>query len=432
MKARTAAWLLPAALLLSSSQAAPPRPATEAAGISAPRLERLHAAVQGFVDRGEVAGAVTLLARDGRIVDLSAYGLKDAEQRTPMRTDTLFRIASMSKAITSVAVLMLYEEGRLLLTDPLSKFVPAFKGARVQARAPGPGAPPAAPVAADREITIRDLLTHRSGITYGFIDAGPVGDAYRAAGVADGLAVAEGMVGDNVQRLAGMPLVSQPGTEYRYGLSTDVLGHVVEVVSGRPLDAFLRERVFAPLRMDDTGFAVPEAKWARLATLYSPGTDGRLRPMNDPETFGKVVMSPLAYYREPKRYFSGGAGLVSTAADYARFLQMLLGGGELDGARLLSPRTVELATVSHTSDLPRGAVGPGVDFGLGFSVVTDLGGTRRLGSAGLYAWGGIYGTSFWVDPRERLIGVLMAQRYPNAGVKLGETFQVMAYQALVR
>jgi len=405
------------------------RPNTpQSVGLSPARLERLHRGMQGFVDRREAAGIVTLLARNGRVADVHASGFQDAESRSTMRTDTIFRIASMTKPVTSVAVMMLYEEGKLLLTDPVSKFIPAFKGQRV--RATGPDAPPE-PVPARRDSNIRELLSHRSGLTYGFLNGGPVGQGYRANGVPDGLATTSLTLAEAMDKLAAEPLVSQPGTAWNYSLSTDVLGRVVEVVSGQSLDAFFRERIFKPLGLNDTGFDVPEGKWSRLATVYSPDGAGGIRPMKDPETFGNTVMSPVAWYQAPKTYFSGGAGLVSTARDYARFAQMLLNGGELDGVRLLSPKTIELMTTSHTSDLPpSGLVGGGAQFGLGFRVVTDLGATQTLGSHGLYGWSGIYGTVFWVDPKEKLVAIMLVQRYPGSPV--AAAFQPLVYQAIVR
>ncbi len=412
---------------LSAQQA--PTPATTATpasvGISAERLNRLHAGMQGFVDRREAGGIVSLIARDGKTVDVLAVGFQDVANKTPMRTDTLFRIASMTKPITSVALMMLYEEGKLLLTDPVSKFIPAFKSARVLE-----GAAPE-PVAARRGINLRDLLSHRSGLTYGFINGGPVGGGYRKNGVTDGLTVTSMTLAEAIDKLAAEPLINHPGAAWNYSLSTDVLGRVVEVASGQPFQVFLRERIFKPLKMGETDFVVPEAKWSRLATVYSPDGAGGIRPMTDPESFGNTVMSPIASYKEGKSYFSGGAGLVSTARDYLRFAQMLLNGGVLDGARLLSPKTIELMTASHTGDLPpAGLIGGGAQFGLGFRVVTDMAATQTLGSNGIYGWSGIYGTNFWVDPKERLVAIVMVQRYPGSPV--ASAFQPLVYQALVK
>ena len=398
------------------------------AGFSTERLERLHQAMTGFVDRKEAGGIVTLIAREGKTVDVYATGFQDVEKSVPMKADSIFRIASMTKPVTSVAIMMLFEEGKLFLTDPVSKFIPAFKSTMVLE---GTGAD-AKPVAARRAITIRDLLAHKGGLTYGFLAGGGVGAAYRKEGVADGLTTTTMTLEENINKLAAQPLVSQPGERFNYSLSTDVLGRVVEVASGQPFEAFVRERIIKPLKMNDTDFIVPEAKWPRFVTVYSPDGKGAIRPMQDPESFGNTHMSPWAYYKAGKTYFSGGAGLASTAADYARFANMLLNGGALDGARLLSPKSIELMTRSHTSELtpPLQLLGAGSNFGLGFRVVTDLAQTQTLGSDGMYGWSGIYGTTFWVDPKEKLIAVLMVQRYPGSTV--AATFQPMVYQALVK
>ena len=374
---RTLVLIALAGLVVSAQQPAAATPAS--VGVSAERLARLHAGMQGFIDRKEAGGIVTLIARDGKVVDVHASGFQDVAAKTPMRTDTMFRIASMTKPVTSIALMMLYEEGKLLLTDPVSKFIPAFKSSR---------------------INLRDLLSHRSGLTYGFINGGPVGGGYRKNGVTDGLTVTSMTLAEAIDKLAAEPLISQPGAAWNYSLSTDVLGRVVEVASGQPFQVFLRERIFKPLRMADTDFAVPDAKWSRMATVYSPDGAAGIRPMTDPESFGNTVMSPMASYKaEGKTYYSGGAGLVSTARDYARFGQMLLNGGVLDGARLLSPKTVELMTISHTADLPASGL---------------------IGN----------GAQFWVDPKERLVAVMLVQRYPGSAV--AGAFQPLVYQSLVK
>lgn len=426
---RTSVLVALAGLVLSAQAPAPrtlaPRTlAPGAVGIASDRLDRLHASMKGFVDRREVSGIVTLVSREGKTADVYAVGLADIEKNVPMKTDAIFRIASMTKPVTSVAIMMLYEEGKLFLTDPVSRFIPAFKGSQVLEDGK--------PVAARRAITIRDLLTHRSGITYGFLNGGPIGGGYRKNGVVDGLTSTTVTLEENINKLAAEPLVSQPGAAFNYSLSTDVLGRVVEVASGQPFNVFLRARILKPLKMNDTDFVVPDAKWPRLVTVYSPDGKGGIRPMTDPEAFGNTHMSPWQYYREGKTYYSGGAGLASTASDYARFGNMLLNGGVLDGARLLSPKTIELMSMSHTSELtpPLQLLGPGVNFGLGFRVITDLAATQGLGSNGLYGWSGIYGTNFWVDPKEKLVAVMMVQKYPGSTV--AGTFQPMVYQSLVK
>ena len=238
-------------------------------------------------------------------------------------------------------------------------------------------------------------------------------------------------IADNIERLAKEPLLFEPGTKWNYGLSTDVLGRMVEVVSGMPLDAFFRTRIFEPLKMRDTFFYVPDDKASRVATLYTDGPGGGLKPIQNGDKVGNNVVEGLMR-RGSNRYFSGGAGLISTASDYARFLQMLVNGGELDGVRLLGPKTIELMTVSHTGDLTPSPQGPAAGFGLGFRVITDLGQSQRTASVGTYSWGGIWGTSFWVDPKEKVVGVLMIQRFPTTSVPIADVFQAMAYQAIVR
>lgn len=425
---RAVPLLLLALALPGALPGAPPADSAAALGFDPGRLGRLSQVMEGFVARKELPGLVLLVARDGRTVAHQALGSQDLGGRRPMRPDTLFRIASMTKPVTSVATLVLLEEGRLRLDDPLSKFIPAFKGVQValpgkEGEAPGLGKPA-------REITVRDLLTHRAGISYSWNGEGQVQEAYRRLGVTDGLVEPGFTLAENMARLAQAPLVHDPGKAFHYGLSTDVLGRVVEVASGQAFDAFLQARLFGPLKMTDTGFTVPPEKAARLAEVATGAEGGGLRPMKDPERFGLVNLAPEAALRPGKRYLSGGAGLVSTASDYARFLQMLLNGGVLDGVRILSPKTVELMTASHTRDLP--PVAPGMEFGLGVAVLADLGGSRQLGTPGAYGWSGLYGTVFWVDPRERLVAVLMAQRFPYAGLDWMGAFRTQVYQALVK
>jgi CubicO group peptidase (beta-lactamase class C family) len=290
----------------------------------------------------------------------------------------------------------------------------------------------AEPVPAQRGINIRDLLSHRSGLTYGFLNGGAVGNGYRKNGITDGFTTTPMTLAEGIDKLAAEPLIAQPGAAWNYSLSTDVLGRVVEVVSGQPFDVFLRERIFKPLKMTDTDFIVPPTKWPRFVTLYTPdAAAGGIRPMKDPETLGNSVMSPFEFYKAGKTYFSGGAGLASTARDYGRFAQMLLNGGTLDGVRLLSPKTIELMTTSHTRDLPpAGIIGPGAQFGLGFRVTTDVAATQTSGSNGNYGWLGLYGTTFWIDPKERLVAIMLVQRYPGSTV--GAAFQPLVYQALVK
>jgi CubicO group peptidase (beta-lactamase class C family) len=376
---------------------------------------------QGFVDRGEISGIVTLIARNGKVVHLDTVGMSDPAAKTPMRADTLFRVASMTKPVTSVAVMMLCEQGRLLLTDPVSKYLPEFKEMKVAVE----GAPDAAgkrPVTlepATRAITIKDLLTHRSGLTYGVFDRGPCG-----RGVPQGRRFRRRRDRRSVPRrehrpdrraaarasarraLELRPVDRRAGPAGRGGLRADPRPVLPRTDLHAAADE--RHRVLRPRRQ------APTPRRAR-------GAAGR-----------RGTESPTRRSRGSRRYFSGGAGLVSTAGDYARFLQMLLNGGELDGVRLLSPKSVELMTVSHTGDLSPSPLGNGNGFGLGFAVITDLGQTAALGSTGAYSWGGYFGTSFWVDPKEKLIGILLIQRMPTGELGLAERFKTLAYQAITK
>jgi CubicO group peptidase (beta-lactamase class C family) len=402
-----------------------PRAQPEAVGMSSERLKRIRAAVEQSVAQGRIAGAVTLVMRRGKVAHLEAVGMSDREAQRPMREDAIFRIASMTKAVTSVAAMILVEDGKLLLNDPVSKFVPEFKGAQVAV--PSEDKKSYTLVPARSEISIRHLLTHTSGITYRFSGTEPWARVYQDAGVVDGLIEAEGTMGDNVKKLAKLPLMHQPGEKYSYGLNTDVLGYVVEVVSGMSLDEFFRARIFAPLKMADTHFTLPAEKLPRLAEVYQQQADTSIKAMGASRvTTGYLHYSATYPLQRPRAFFSGGAGLVSTAGDYARFLQMLLGGGELDGARVLGRKTVELMTVNHVGDL-FGAQG----FGLGFSVVRDVGKGSEPSSVGTYGWGGFFYTNFIVDPKEQMIAIFMSQLYPANDVKLHERFRSLAYQAIV-
>jgi CubicO group peptidase (beta-lactamase class C family) len=407
-----------------------PKVSPEQAGLSSSGLKRLDALLQDAVDQQQIAGGVALLARKGKVGYLQAIGRQDVEAGKPMAPDTIFRIASMTKPVTSVAVMMLVDEGRLRTTDPISKYLPEFKSPRVLVpAADGAGY---ALVPAERAITVHHLLTHTSGITYRFLGRPHLGPLYRQAGISDGLSQTEGTIADNVKRLAALPLLHQPGTAFEYGLSIDVLGRLVEVVSGQGLDQLFHQRIFKPLRMTDTSFFLPAEKRSRLAALYAPGTDKKIvRVGEEPVTAGELIYSASYPYRGPRTYFSGGAGLVSTASDYARFLQMLLGGGELDGVRLLKPETVKQMTQSQIGMLkPLIGGTPGNPFGYGFGIVTAEGKDKDVASVGTYSWGGIFYTHFWVDPRKELVGILLTQVYPYGHLTLRNDFKKLAYEAL--
>lgn len=391
-----------------------------ALGFDPVRLQRLDAVVQRNIDDGQLAGAIMLILRDGQTAKLDTYGWQDLEQKKPMAPDAIFRIASMSKAVTTVAAMILYEEGRFMLRDPLEKYLPGFAHSTV-AVAPPPGSPDGVnfiTVKAKRPIQIRDLLTHTAGLTYG---DGPAVELYKQAKLHGWyFADRDETIGEAIDRLAKLPLQGQPGESWQYGFSTDVLGRLVEVVSGQPLDRFIEERVCRPLGMKDTCFFLPPEKAGRLANVYG---------VED----GKLVLKETAeksdYVHGPRKCFSGGAGLLSTITDYGRLLQMLLNGGELDGVRLLSPKTVELMHANHTGEkYSRDTHG----FGLGFWVNDDPGFYGELGSAGAYGWGSAYFPQYLVDPKERLVAIFMTQLRPSGGSNLNQQFKVLMYQALVK
>jgi len=393
----------------------------EAVGLSSERLERIGATVQRSIDDKRIAGAVTLVVRHGHVAWYKAQGMMDREAGKAMRPDAMFRICSMTKPITSVAVMILYEEGRFLLDDPVSKYLPEFKNPKVLVK-PASGEPYTIP--ATKEITIRDLLRHTSGITYNWNeDLGPM---YEKAGVASGLLAYAGTIGDSVKHLAGLPLLFNPGDRFEYSLGVDVLGRLVEVVSGMPLDEFFRTRIFEPLGMKDTYFYPPENKLDRLATAYTYYPEKGLNRFPDtPIREGTFVYSADYPSRGPKKLFSGGAGLVSTATDYARLCQMMLDGGKAGNTRLLSRKSVELMTSDSL-----GKISPDQGFGLGFGIEGIKAPLSELGSPGEYNWGGFFYTGFSIDPKEQMIVIFMAQLHPEGGLTLNQQVHELAYQAI--
>jgi CubicO group peptidase (beta-lactamase class C family) len=392
-----------------------------AVGLSSERLERIGTAVQHEIDDKRIAGAVTMVVRHGRVAWFKSQGMMDREAGKAMQSDAMFRICSMTKPISSVAVMMLYEEGRFLLDDPVSKYLPEFKNPKVLVK-PAKGEPYSIP--ATKEITIRDLLRHTSGITYQWNeDLGPM---YESAGVASGLLQYDGTIGDSVKHLAGLPLLFNPGDKFEYSLGLDVLGRLVEVVSGKPLDEFFRTRIFEPLGMKDTYFFPPDNKVDRLATAYTYYPDKGLNRFPDsPIKEGSFVYSADYPSRGPKKLFSGGAGLVSTAMDYARFCQMMLDGGKVGNTRLLSRKSVELMTHDQL-----GKIGPDQGFGLGFGVDGVKEPLSELGSVGEFNWGGFFYTGFNIDPKEQMIIIFMAQLHPTGDLRLDREVDVLAYQAI--
>ncbi len=401
-----------------------PRVQPEDVGLSTERLERLTRVMREYVADGRLSGGVTLVARRGRIAYLEPFGNRDRESGASMGEDAIFRIASQTKALVSVGVMMLQEEGSLLISDPVGKYLPEFMETTVARPREGGGGYDVVPAA--RPITIRDLLTHTAGVGYG---GGTSRDRWQAAGITGWyFAHRDELIAATVARIAALPFEAQPGEGWVYGYSTDVLGVLIERVTGRSLDDFLRTRILDPLGMLDTHFYLPESKRDRLATVYSAdGASGIVRAPNPGGAVGQ------GHYMEgPRKSFSGGAGLVATAGDYARFLQMLLNGGELDGVRLLSPKSVQLMIVDHTGHLQaEGSLGRGMGFGLGFSTVEDLGARGSLGSEGEFGWGGAYHSTYWVDPEEELIVVYLTQLIPAGAIDDHRKLRALVYQALI-
>ena len=388
-------------------------------GLSADRLQRIDRALQQYVDENRLAGAVALVLRDGQTVYERAFGWSDKEAGRRMTTDTIFRIASQTKAITSAAILSLVEEGKIGINEPVSRHIPAYAHTSVAARNEGE----MKVVPAKRPVTIRDLLTHTAGISYG---TGPdVASLYEAKGL--GPAAGFGWftadknepICDTMERLATLPFASQPGEAWVYGYNTDILGCVVERASSTPLDQFVRTRITDPLGMKDTQFFLPSERRERLAAVYSSGPDGKItRAPDGPRGQG-------TYVEGPRRSFAGGAGLLSTARDYARFLEMIRNGGALNGTRILAPRTVELMTTNQVGTLHSTN---GLGFGFGFET-TDRYGANGMDAVGAFGWGGAYGTMYRVDPQAQLVIVLMIQMLPNA-TDVGQKFPTLVYQAL--
>lgn len=423
IRSASCAGLLGLALAAGHAPAQAPHAAVEeASGFSAPALSRIDSVMHAYTASGRAAGVVTLVALDGRVVHHSAHGVRDLATGEPLQPDAIFRIASQTKAITSVAAMMLVEQGMLSLADPVSRYIPEF-GKTAVASAAGASV---RLEAARREITIFDLLTHTSGLSHG--TEAHLADRYRSAGFHSWYFAGDARpLGDLAAQLAELPFADHPGRQWVYGLSTDVLGAVVERVSGTSLEEFFRDRIFRPLRMPDTHFFLPPEDGHRLTAVHSIGPDGSLRraPPAGPAGQGE-------YVEGPRVAFSGGAGLVSTARDYARFLQMLLGGGELDGARILRAETVAEMTSNQVGDL---YVAPGYGFGLGFEVKLQPGGSAGWevpgrASVGSYGWGGAYHSSYWVDPEHRLIAIFLTQHVPATGLNLRERFRDLVYDAI--
>src|SRR6266852_9353525 len=408
-----------------------PLVAPEQVGLSAARLDRVGKWMHRWVDSGRLAGATTLVARRGQVVHLASSGLADLARGTAMTPATIHRFYSMTKPLTSAAIMMLYEEGRFQLDDPISKFIPGFANPRVYA---GGSRGKIDSVPAEREINFRDLLTHTSGLTYGFMESNPVDALYRAKDGVD-FGTADTSLKQVVDKLATFPLIAQPSKAWNYSVATDVSGYLVEVISGQPFQVYLKDKVLNPLGMVDTDFHVPADKHERFAANYQAGPSnangaGKLELIDDP---GK------SRYLNPRKVNSGGGGLVSTASDYLRFCKFMLNKGELDGVRLLGRKTVELMTMNHLKGdmadmgMPRFSESTyyGIGFGLGFSVVIDSAKEHILGTPGEYAWGGAASTAFWCDPQEDMAVVMLTQLMPSSTYPIRRELRVLTYQAIV-
>ena len=390
----------------------------ETVGMSSEKLALVVPAMQTFVDEQKVAGAVTIVARNGKVVFFEAVGDADIDSGEPMKRDTIVRIYSMTKPITSVAVMMLAEEGKLTLDDPVAKHLPELKDLKVLSRVDGGELQVEDP---KRPVTIRDLLRHTSGLTYGFFGDTAVDQRYRKVDILS----SSGTLADMVTKLGELPLLYQPGTRFNYSVSSDVLGRVVEVVSGRSFDEFLQQRIFTPLDMKDTGFFVPEDSFNRFAANHSPKLLGGLRVSDAPKS---------SRYRRDPSMLSGGGGLVSTARDYMRFCQMLLNNGELGGKRLLQVETVEAMTKNQLPDeaypIALGGQRDGVGFGLGFSVVVENTSYTAQSHIGEYGWGGAASTHFWISPSDDLAVVVLTQLMPF-NFQLEHAVKPLVYDAIL-
>ncbi len=416
--------LLASAVILITSCSTPHSPAivdAASADMSAERLKNIDNLLQSSIDSNWINNAVAYIAREGKPVYYKAFGLSDAENKVPMEKDAIFRIASQTKAITSVAVMMLFEEGKFLLDDPVSKYIPEFANPTVLLQY-NPADTTYTTLPAEREITIRDLLTHTSGIDYAKIGSPTMTAIYDKADIPVGFEQRPLLLGDAMKRLASQPLAHQPGIKFTYGLNSDLLGYLVEVISGMPLDQFLKQRIFEPLNMNDTYFYLPAEKKARLVPVYTEDASKNLVKLTT-ESFGGLNPGyPLA----SGTYFSGGAGLSSTILDYAAFLQMLLDGGKYKGKRLLAERTVELMISNQIGDINLGTN----KFGLGFEITTQAGEAKLGVTEGSFAWGGFFGTTYWADPEENLVCLLFCQQYPISRGEISDKFRVLVYAAL--
>lgn len=424
MKNRFLTLLLAFVTITVSAQKITTTVSAENAGFSAQRLQRLDRELNSWAEKQWMNGGVALVIRNGKVAYFKSVGYDDIENKTPLKQDGIFRIASQTKAITSVAIMILFEEGKLLLDDPVSRYIPAFKNQQVIDKFNAADTTWTT-VPAKKEVTIRELLTHTSGIGYAQI-GGPMANAlYAKRKLTAGLGVQHDKLLDAMNRLAKLPLLHQPGEKWTYGLNTDLLGCLVEVISGMSLDAFFRTRIFEPLGMKDTYFYIPPSKHYRLVNMYKEDSTGKLvkavgNMLNDATVRSNYPLSESPYY-------SGGAGLSSTIYDYAIFLQMLLNNGVYDGKRILGRNSVRMMTMNQIGDLDFRVIDK---FGLGFQVVTEKGSARTPSQAGTYSWGGAFSTSYWVDPKEKMVLLFYRQLQSTTHGEIAEKFKTLVYQAI--
>lgn len=400
----------------------------ETVGLSTNRLAHIRTVMNKHVAEKHIPGASALIARKGKVAYQETFGMADMEAGKPMKMDTIHRIYSMTKPITSVALMMLYEEGKFQLNDPVAKYLPEFAKMQVavEEKDPQTGKPVMKTVPARRPITVRDLMRHTAGLTYGVFGDTLVDREYRSAKILGQMNLAE-----FVTALAKIPLQYEPGTRWHYSVSVDVQGRLIEVLSGKPFDQFLQERIFTPLEMNDTGFLVPASKKDRFAKMYTITKEGTLQPIPTCSTRQECYdgfPNSVPDFMNSMGMLSGGGGLTSTAYDYLNFCQMLLDNGQYKGKRLLSRKTVQLMSSDHLGSIP--GLGPGTGFGLGFAVNKSPGEAGMMGSPGEYNWGGAAGTKFWIDPQEQLIGIFMIQILPHTGLEFGSEFRVLTYQSI--
>ncbi len=400
-----------------------PAASPESAGFSAERLKRIDREMNDWVEKGWMQGGTALIIHNGKIVYYKAAGYNDLDSRTPMQKENIFRIASQTKAITSVAIMILFEEGKLLLDDPVSKYIPAFKKQQVLDKF-NPTDTTYTSMPAKKEITIRELLTHTSGLGYAQIGSKEANAIYAKHDLTAGLGVQNDKLLDAMNRLAKLPLMHQPGEKWTYGLNSDLLGCLVEVISGMSLDEFFKKRIFEPLGMKDSYFMVPKEKATRLVNLYREDSTGKLVKATGNMLNGKTITPN--YPLEASTYYSGGAGLSSTIYDYAVFLQMLLNNGVYNGKRIISRNAVRMMTMNQIGDLSRGDD----KFGLGFQVVTERGSARTPAQAGTFSWGGAFATSYWVDPKEKIVMLFYRQLQNTTKGEVVEKFRALTYQAI--